>query len=668
MRFIRKSLKLCFWGGLSISIALAIFLGTCYIMGPPSIELGATTTFYDNEGDLLTPKENHETFQLDNVSPYIIDATIIIEDRHFYEHHGFDYRGIGRAILKNLNTGHLKEGASTITQQYARNLYLTHEKTWLRKIKEAIYTIRLEMFYSKEEILTGYLHAIYYGHGAYGIEEASQLYFNKQAEDITLAEAAMLAGIPKGPTYYSPFNDEEKAKKRQELILNEMLLAGLITQAEFYEAKKVTFEFDEPDLKQDIFAGFFKDTVLEEAATLIHGDDNKILSGNYHIYTTLDSDYQQKLETIVNEQMPDESELEIGILSLESNTGAITGLIGGKSYESSTFNRVTDAKRMVGSTFKPFIYYAALENGYTPSTMLLSEPTTFEINEHDTYEPKNYNGYYAHEPISLAQALALSDNIYAVKTNLFLNTEKVIQTTKQFNITSELPNVPSLALGSASIPLTEMVQAYGILANEGKNVQAHTITKIENSAGEVIYSRKPPQDEQILDPAKTFVLNYLMMGMFDRRLNGYMDVTGSSIIDQLTRTYAGKSGTTDTDNWMIGYSPLITTGVWTGFDDNRPLQKTSEKSLAKQIWAKAIESAHEDKEDASFEVPPGIEKAIIDPQTGLLATANCPIRRATYFETGTAPTEYCTDHSSNKTQPKKQQEKNLFERLFELIN
>ena len=668
MRFIRKSLKLCFWGGLSISIAIAIFLGTCYIMGPPSIELGAATTFYDNEGDLLSPKENHETFQLDNVSPYIIDATIIIEDRHFYNHHGFDYRGIGRAVLKNVKTRHLKEGASTITQQYARNLYLTHEKTWLRKLKEAIYTIRLEMFYSKEDILTGYLHAIYYGHGAYGIEEASQLYFNKQAEDITLAEAAMLAGIPKGPTYYSPFNDEEKAKKRQELILNEMLQADLITQAEYYEAKKVTFEFDEPDLKQDIFAGHFKDTVLEEAATLIHGNDKQMLSGNYHIYTTLDSDYQRQLETLVTEHMKDDSDLELGVLSIESNTGAITGLIGGKSYESSTFNRVTDAKRMVGSTFKPFVYYAALENGYTPSTMLLSEPTTFEINDHETYEPQNYNGYYAHKPISLAQALALSDNIYAVKTNLFLNTEKVIQTTKQFNITEELPNVPSLPLGSASIPLFEMVQAYSILANEGKNVQAHTITKIENSAGEIIYSRKPSQDEQILDPAKTFVLNYLMMGMFDRRLNGYMDVTGASIIDQLTHTYAGKSGTTDTDNWMIGYSPLITTGVWTGFDDNRPLQKASEKSLAKQIWAQAIESAHEDKEDASFEVPPGIEKAIIDPQTGLLATSDCPIRRATYFETGTAPTEYCTEHSSHKTEPKKQQEKNLFDRLFELIN
>lgn len=668
MTFFRKGLKLCFWGALVVIGALALLLSTCYMMGPPSIELGASTTFYDQQGNLLSPEEKTQTFELNNVSSYVIDATVITEDRHFYTHYGFDYRGIGRAIYKNIKTRHLKEGASTITQQYARNLYLTHDKTWLRKVKEAIYTIRLEMFYSKEDILTGYLHAIYYGHGAYGIEDASQLYFNKQANELTLAEAAMLAGIPKGPTYYSPFNDEEKAIQRQEEILKQMLQAKVITQAEYYEAQKEKFEFNEPNINQDIFAAFFKDTVLEEAATIVHGNDRKLLSGNYHIYTTLDSDYQKQLEALVNSQIDDKSELEIGVLSIQSNTGAITGLIGGKSYESSTFNRAINAKRMVGSTFKPFVYYAALENGYTPSTMLLSEPTTFNINEDETYEPKNYNGYYAYEPISLAQAIALSDNIYAVKTNLFLDPEKVIQTTRKFNITSELPNVPSLALGSASISLLEMVQAYGMLANEGKDVDVHSINKIENDKGEVIYQRKVPTNEQILDPTKAFVLNHLMMGMFDRRLNGYMDVTGSSIIDDLSRTYAGKSGTTDTDNWMLGYSPLITTGVWTGFDDNQALQNSAEKNIAKQVWAKAMELGHEDKEEYPFEVPQGIEKVIIDPRTGLLATSDCPIRRAAYFESGTAPTEYCTHHIPDESSPKKKREKSLFKRLFEFIN
>src|SRR5690625_3403945 len=268
-------------------------------------------------------------------------------------------------------------------------------------------------------------------------------------------------------------------------------------------------------------------------------------------------------------------------MSIRSEDGAIIGLVGGRSYEDSAFNRATDAQRMVGSAFKPFVYYAALENGFTPTTMLLSEPTTFTLDDGSTYKPSNYNGYYAYKPISLEQAIALSDNIYAVKTNLFLDPSNVIETTRSFGITSELPNVPSLALGSASISLLEMVQAYGVLANNGKEVDAHSITKITDVDGTTIYERKEEEGKQILDPNKTFILNHLMMGMFDRRLNGYMDVTGSSIIDQLTRTYAGKSGTTDTDNWMIGFSPVVTTGVWTGYDENKSIQTPAEKKIAK---------------------------------------------------------------------------------------
>lgn len=667
MTFIRIILKTCFWGGLLAITLLALLLGTSYIMGPPPIDIGATTVFYDQDGNELHPEEKQQTFTLDELSPYIIDATIVTEDRHFYNHHGFDFRGIIRAISKNIKSFHLKEGASTISQQYARNLYLTHEKTWLRKWKEAFYTIRLEMFYSKEDILTGYLHAIYYGHGAYGIEEASHVYFNKSASQLSLAEAAMLAGIPKGPTYYSPFNDEERALDRQANILKQLFQTNMITQAEYYEAQQEVLEFAEPHLNTDTFAAFFKDTVLKEAATLLNGEEEHVLTGNYHIYTTLDRTYQKNLEELITSEIDEQSEIEIGAMSIRSEDGAIIGLVGGRSYEDSAFNRATDAQRMVGSAFKPFVYYAALENGFTPTTMLLSEPTTFTLDDGSTYKPSNYNGYYAYKPISLERAMALSDNIYAVKTNLFLDPSNVIETTRSFGITSELPNVPSLALGSASISLLEMVQAYGILANNGKEVDTHSITKITDVDGTTIYERKEGEGKQILDPNKTFILNHLMMGMFDRRLNGYMDVTGSSIIDHLTRTYAGKSGTTDTDNWMIGFSPVVTTGVWTGYDENKSIQTPAEKKIAKEVWAKSIEAAHENKEDIPFIVPPGLTKVIIDPETGFIANSDCPIRRATYFEAGTEPTEHCHTHLPHNHPAPETEDNTLFKKLFDLF-
>lgn len=668
MKMIRRGIKITFWLCMTGIIGLIILLGTIYLLGPPPVDIGSTTVFYDQDGNELPSKETQQTFELASVSPYVIDATIVTEDQHFYSHHGFDFRRIVRAMGKNLQALRLKEGASTITQQYARNLFLTHEKTWVRKWKEALYTIRLEMFYSKDEILTGYLHAIYYGHGAYGIEEASHVYFNKQASQLTLAEAAMLAGIPKGPTYYSPFQDETKATERQRQILDNLVRADLISQAEYYEAKQEKLEFTEPNMDKDTFAAFFKDTVLKEAASLLHGEEVSTLTSNYHIYTTLDTSYQTELEEIVANKVDTESDLEIGILSMVPKDGAIIGLVGGKAYEESAFNRAFDAKRMVGSTFKPFVYYAALEQGFTPTTMLLSEPTTFDLGEGQTYTPSNYNGYYAYEPISMSEAIALSDNIYAVKTNLFLGPSNVIKTTRKFGITDSLPDVPSLALGSASISLVDMVQAYSVLANKGRAVDAYSIKKIVDSNGKTIYEREKPTNKQILDPNKTFVLNHLMMGMFDSRLNGYMDVTGSSIIDQLSRTYAGKSGTTDTDSWMIGFSPTVTTGVWTGYDDNRSMQKSADKQLAKQLWVEAIERAHTNKKDVPFQVPSGVEKAIIDAETGFLATKDCPIRRAAYFEAGTTPTEYCSHHLPQNHKQEKQQEKSLFKKLFDLFN
>lgn len=367
--------------------------------------------------------------------------------------------------------------------------------------------------------------------------------------------------------------------------------------------------------------------------------------------------------------MKDDSDIEIGAVSLHPKTGAILALIGGRQYNKSSYNRATEAKRMVGSTFKPFLYYTALENGYTPSTMLKSEPTTFTMTDGNVYEPKNYNSYYAYKPISLAQAIALSDNIYAVKTNIYVKPEKVIETTRKFGITSHLPNVPSLALGSASITVNEMVTAYGIIANGGKEIESYTINKIINQQGKVMYVRPNKEPSQVLDETKLFVLTHLMTGMFDKKLNGYMQVTGATLIPKLSHSYAGKSGTTDYDSWMIGFSPKIVTGIWTGYDDNQAIQKVAEKNIAKEVWAQFMEVAHSPEDRIDFQVPPNVVKANIDPETGKLANPHCPVSRITYFEKGTVPTEKCQVHMSEhrKQQMERNKGDSLFHKIFELF-
>lgn len=627
-----------------ILFSVSIFLLFVYWLGPPPIDKEVGVTFVDHEGKMI--EDSSPTIvSLHEMPDYLIDAIILTEDQNFYHHYGFDVRGIIRAMIRNIEAKQLKEGASTITQQLARNLYLSHEKTWLRKIKEAFYTIRLEMFYPKETILTMYLNSIYFGHGAYGISEASELFFNKKVTDLTLAEAAMLMGVPKGPTYYSPFNNLENATARQQFILERLLRKRAITEADFYLAKGEELQFAEQQQNRNHFAAYFIDFVWQEATEKLGFTEEQLINKNVTIHTTLHYDLQNQLEQYLQHDIVTKSELEIGVVTVDPKSGAIRQMAGGKNYSQSPFNRAVQAKRMVGSTFKPILYYAALENGFTATTMLQSEPTSF-IMEDDVYEPSNYNGYYAYEPISLAQAMALSDNVYAVKTHLFLSPEVVINTAKKFGITADLPNVVSLALGTASIPLIEMVQSYAIIANGGHEVSYYAIEKIETKDGKVLYEKKPEEIERIFDAKKTFLLTHLMTGMFDRRLNGYMEVTGSSIIDRLPlHEYAGKSGTTQSDSWMIGFSPKLVAGVWLGYDDNRPLQKRDEKILAKQLWADLMNKAHEDEEEKLSFIPPnGIVSKVIDVETGLLATEYCRTSRTTYFEAGTEPSAYCTLH------------------------
>lgn len=662
-----------------IIASLAIFFITCiymvsFLLGPPEIISERNTIYYDQDGTIIGEEkgiENRYWIDIDEMSPNIIQATIAIEDKKFFDHNGFDLKRIARATLLNIQSLSLKEGASTLTQQYARNVFLTHEKTWARKLKEAFYTVRLEMYYSKEEILEGYLNTIYFGHGAYGIEAASRYFFNKSANEVSLAEAAMLVGIPKGPTYYSPLNDLEKANERQQIILDQLLEQDIISESDYLTATSEQFKYHPQQEKQMTnVAPYFQDVVVKEAADILQLDQAFIKSSGYHIYTTLNTSFQQQLENTINKNIQATSDLQTGAIVLHSKTGAIQALVGGRSYDQSPFNRAVAAKRMSGSIFKPFLYYAALEHNYTASTKLMSKPTVFTLENNETYQPSNFNHYYAEAPITLAQALALSDNVYAVKTNLFLGVETLIETAKQFGITSDLPAVPSLALGTASVSVDEMVTAYGMLANGGKQIESHTIEKIVDQHGRTVFERNNRVGKQILDPINSFILTHLMTGMFDRTLDGYMAVTGSTITDQLSRSYAGKSGTTNADSWMIGYSPTLVTGIWTGYDDNREIESATETAHAKNIWAAFMEAAHEGSEPQKFAIPPGVVSVLIDPATGQIATPYCPVSRPMYFKKGTEPTSHCMTHfpiEDESIELENHDDKGILQRLFELL-
>ncbi|MFC0272427.1 transglycosylase domain-containing protein [Metabacillus herbersteinensis] len=654
-----------------ISVLLLIFFSTILFsillfaktQGAPSLTVSQSTILYASDGSKIGETHNGQRrywVKLEDISDEVLQATLAIEDRNFYEHHGFDYKRIAGAALADLKAMAKVQGASTITQQYARNLFLEHEKTWKRKALEALYTIRLEMNYSKDDILEGYLNTIYYGHGVYGIEAASNYYFGKTSSELTLAEASLLTGIPKGPTIYSPFVHEERAKKRQEVILNTMLSEKYITKEQLQEAvvTKLIYKTKKEAVQTGI-APYFHDTVMKILANQLKMDEHEITTKGLRIYTTLDPDMQKKAENIMESTIEKESDIQAGIVAIHPQTGEVKALVGGRDYEKSQFNRVTQAKRQPGSTMKPLLYYAALTKGFTPSTEMRSEPTSFTYNDgKSTYKPSNFNDYYANDLITLLQAIALSDNIYAVKTHLFLGMEELLKTSKLFGVESKLDLVPSLALGTSPVRLLDMVNAYGILGNGGKKIEPTFITKVEDASGNVLYEHSL-EPKQILEQENAFVATHLMTGMFDKRLNDYASVTGQSIAGSLTRDYAGKSGTTSTDSWMIGLTPQLVTGVWTGYDKDKTIDLVQEKAYAKKIWATFMEKALEDQPVKAFRPPNDVVGVYINPETGKLATEDCPVRRLTYYVAGTEPTHYCTVHLDDGEHDEKQPNKDV---------
>ena len=626
----------------SIFIIFNIFLyGYCYITPKPSIRKSQSYYLYDNKKQLIF-NDNEDWISLDEISPYLVQATLATEDKFFYQHLGFNYFRILKAAIKNLKSGSLREGASTISQQYARNLFLNYDKTWSRKFDEALLAAELETHYSKKEILEGYLNTINYG-GVYGIESASWYYFGHSARELSLAEASMLAGIPQSPSNYSPIINEKKAKKRQKIVLLSMYNAKKITKEEMNNSYQYSLQYigrsNQSDLQNVLY---FRDAVMEELESIDTIPKSTLQSDGLKVYTTLDVKAQKSLEKAVNDNIEINSEIQVAGLMMNPNDGGVIALVGGKNYSKSQFNRALKAKRQIGSTMKPILYYSALENGFTSASCFTSEKTTFNFSNGKNYTPSNYNNTYANKAITMGAAISYSDNIYAIKTHLFLGENTLVNMSQKLGIKSNLQPNPSLALGTGEITMGELVEAYSTFANMGYKVNKHFIEKIEDNNGNILYQYNK-QKEKILNENLTYILNEMLTYTYDKNFIDYNYPTVISLLPKISNKYAIKTGTTDTDMWIVGYNKNAVLSVWNGYDNNQKMA-SGEHNYHKNIWIDTMEEYLRDKNNNWYDLPDNVVGSLINPITGEISKDGDKNSKIFYFLKGTEPTYGSKDY------------------------
>ena len=606
----------------SIIIIILSLYAYAFITPKFNINTSKSITYYDKYGnDLFQEREKND---------YVKNAIVSIEDKNFYNHKGFDYLRIAKAMFVNIKSKKIKEGASTISQQYIKNLYLTFDKTWERKIQEALLTLELETHYSKNEILEGYLNTIDFGAGNYGIKEASKYYFNKEPKDLTLAEASIIVGIPKNPSYYNPVTHYKNAKDRQKDVLSSMVKNKLITTDDMNKAYEEELKFYGKNDKVELSSiYYYKDAVLKELSNIKEIPSSLLDMEGLKIYTNLDKDVQKNLENNVDREMKDTT-LQVASVVIMPTNGKIVALIGGKDYSVSQYNRAYSSKRQVGSTIKPFLYYSALENGFTPSSTFLSERTTFNLGD-TMYSPRNAGNIYANKNISMLSAIAYSDNIYAMKTHLFLGTDMLSKTIKRVGIKTEVKENASSALGTTEINMIDFSNGFITLANEGKHESPHLIEKVTDNTGKILYEYKYNED-YVLNKKYVYILNNLLTSTYNYSLINYTSPTLVSIGNELKGKYAAKSGSTSTDYWTVGYNKDYLMIVWAGNDDNTDV-KSKDSEITKKIWAKTITSIKDNKNEW-YDIPKGITAASINSISGDPNSNGF----VCYYEKGSEPT------------------------------
>jgi penicillin-binding protein 1A len=547
------------------------------IKGEPSI------TLVDIEGRTIAKRGAGagRLVELDELPPYLPKAVLAIEDRRFYEHMGVDVFGVARALFANWEAGRVVQGGSTITQQLAKNLFLTPERTFGRKVEEALLAAWLEMKFSKDQILTLYLNRVYFGAGAFGVEAAARRYFAKSATDVTLAEAAMLAGLLKAPSRFAPTSNRDAAEARAKLVLEAMEEAGFIDRRQRMAADLEAMPVS--GRPQTTGSSYFADFAYEQASDLIAAPQADLI-----VETTLDLGMQRAAEETVLRHLDAEGEAlnagQAALVALDTK-GAIRVMVGGRSYAESQFNRAVQAQRPPGSAFKPFIFLAALERGYTPDTMVLDAPVTMK-----NWKPENYEKSYEGE-VSLTRAFARSLNSVAVRLILETGSKEAVEVARRLGIVSPLKAQPALALGASETNLLELTGAYAPFANGGLAARPYAVNRILTRDGDVLYDRASPAPQDVMSPVHATGMAMMM----EATVEG-----GTAKRARLSdRPAAGKTGTSQDfrDAWFIGFTRGLVAGVWTGNDNNAPMKKVTGGSLPSVIWHDFMEMV-KDKSEA----------------------------------------------------------------------
>ncbi|MCL5666451.1 MAG: penicillin-binding protein [Patescibacteria group bacterium] len=610
---------------------------------------------YEVHGEVKRTQVN-----LDQISPSLKDATIAIEDKNFYKHSGISFTGIVRAALVDIVTGRKSQGASTITQQFVKNAILTNQKSWDRKIREAILAIAIDARFSKDNILKLYLNEIPYGRNAYGIEAASQSYFGKSAKDLDLAESAYLAALPQAPTYYNPLGPNRAAlDARKNLVLAQMKEQGYIDETQEKQAKEEQVAFQ--PIKSTMLAPHFVLMVQDYLANKY--GEKTLEEGGLKVYTTLDPKLQQIAEQVVKDDVNKESKKynvnNAALVAIDPKTGQILAMVGSKDYfgdsepagcipgKTCTFEPMFNAalsERQPGSSFKPYVYATAFDSDfkYSPASMLIDVTTDFGTFGGKDYIPHNFNGS-SYGAVSMRQALAGSLNVPAVKTLSLVGVENAVQTAHNLGITSPLQNCGlSLVLGGCEVNLLDHVAAYSTIANGGVKNEKTPILKVEDKDGNILeqYQNNP---KQVLDPQADYELINVMS---DNDARSFVFGSHSPLILP-DRTVAAKTGTTQDfkDGWTVGFTPSLAAGVWTG-NNNGDLLKAGADGVvvAAPIWHDFMQQALAGTPAETFPVPDGIEQVTVDAVSGLLPTDQTPSTKTEVFASYSAPAQYDNVH------------------------
>ncbi|NNL75669.1 MAG: PBP1A family penicillin-binding protein [Desulfobacterales bacterium] len=585
--------------------------------------------------------EKRDPLPLKNIPSELKSALIATEDRKFYSHSGVDLKGIARAIIKDIRAGEFVEGASTITQQLSKTLFLTPRKTIVRKIKEAILALQLERRYTKDEILELYLNQVYFGSGAYGVESAAGIFFGKSAEDLDLAECALIAGMPKSPSRYSPLVNRDLALKRRNLVLRQMLDTGIITANVYDQAVQEELRIN-TQLQKSKRAPYFVEYVKNSLEETIGA--SRIYKSGLSIYTTLDFELQQAAEKAVTTGLSalearmkthgiTQDSPQAAIVSLDVNSGGILAMVGGKDFNVSAYNRATTAKRQPGSAFKPVVYAYAVEQGFAQNKMILDAPIIFKgVGANSDWEPQNFSQKYLGE-MTLRKALAISQNIPAVRLIEMLGPHSVARFAHHLGIESSLDPHLSLALGASEVPLINLTAAYAVFPRQGKWIEPFGVVEVTDHQGRILWRAKP-QKKLVMSREGAAILTDMLQGVIQEGTGQKARVLRGPV--------AGKTGTTNDnrDALFIGFSPAVATGVWVGLDAGGTMgEKETGARAALPIWVEFMKTALTASSPQYFDLPDDVIKVRMNPQTGRLARNESKTAVFALFRNGTEPKE-----------------------------